>query len=591
MSRAFDPPRPAWQALLAPAAVLAVGLFVQNDPFHVYLAITAATAFILTASFNLIYGYAGVFSLAHIAIYGIGAYATALLQMKAEVPFLLATVVAMLMCAAVSVLVWLPTRNLRDLFLAIATLGLAVTIQELMLKWTSLTGGAEGLLGIPFAQAFGQELQANTMQYYWFAAGAAVLVWELCARLTSSGMGRKFIAHRDAPIALSAVGVSPSRVRLVAFVVSGMLAGLAGSLFAHESLFVASESFGMHRLILLILAVLIGGAGSQLGPVIGVLALVAIDEMGAAIAGYNTLIFGAAVILLLAYWQGGVARLFTLLLRGRFRTRRAVIPPSSLELARQDNVEVLTVDGLGVDFGGVHALTDVSLTVPPGQVLGLIGPNGAGKTTLVNCITGHVRPTSGAVELGGRRLDGRRPDRVSGLGVARTFQTARLLPHESVIGNVALGFAAAARANVVGEVLDSPGARKDTRTALADAASILHSLGIGDVMWEPVGSQPYSTQKLVEVARALAGGPAFLLLDEPGAGLNEQECQNLAGIIRRLAETGIGVLLIDHNVSFVSSVSDHVHVLDGGATLASGTPEDVLSRSEVVAAYFGGGTR
>ncbi|MCW2768267.1 MAG: hypothetical protein JWO11_4226 [Nocardioides sp.] len=589
MSSAFTMPRPWWQTLVTPVALVAIGLYVQNDLFHVYLAITAATAFILTVSFNLIYGYAGVFSLAHIAVYGIGAYAAALLEMKAGMPFLLATLLAMLLCAVVSVLIWLPTRHLRDLFLAIATLGLAVTVQELMLKWTSLTGGAEGLLGIPYAEVFGRQLAANSMDYYWFAAVSAFLAWELSARLTSSGMGRKFIAHRESPVALTAVGVSPGRVRLVAFVVSGMLAGLAGSLFAHGSLFVASESFGLPRLILLILAVLIGGAGTQLGPVVGVAALVFIDEAGAASSGYNTLILGVAILVLLGYWQGGVSRLLSLTVGRWLRRPPPSIQPSRVSFPVVENTQVLRVEGLGVEFGGVHALDAVSLEVRPGRVLGLIGPNGAGKTTLVNCVTGHVALTTGRVVLGSERLDGRRPEAVAGLGVVRTFQTAKLLGAVSVVGNVALGFASRARATDLGEVLDSPAARADTRHSLKESVGLLHALGVDTNLWEPVGAQPYSTQKLVEIARALAGSPSFLLLDEPGAGLNEHECAILSDIIRRLAESGIGILLIDHNVSFVASVADDVHVLDGGQTLAAGTPDEVLARPEVVAAYFGGG--
>jgi branched-chain amino acid transport system permease protein len=588
LDRAFLLPRPWWQSLIAPLLLLAVGPVVAGDSFHLYLAITAAIALILTVSFNLVYGYAGIFSLAHVAVYGVGAYATALLQMRAGMPFLLAVALSMLICALVSLVVWLPTRRLRDLFLAIATLGLAVAVQELMLKSTELTGGATGLLGIPFATLFGAELSANSIEYYWLCAGAAFLAYEVSARLTSSGMGRKFAAHRESPVALAAVGVSAGRVRLVAFVVSGMLAGLAGSLFAHQQLFLSSEAFGLHRLILLILAVMVGGAGTQFGPVIGVLALVFINEVGAATSGHSTLVLGAAIVLLLGYWRGGVARLASRVMKRVRPGRSPAIQPPPPQVPISQRSEPLIVTGVGVDFGGVHALSDVSLTIEPGKVLGLIGPNGAGKTTLVNCVTGHVKPTSGRVELGGERLDGQRPASIVERGVGRTFQTPQLMPEVSVVGNVALGFAPRRTASEVGEVLDSPAARADTRRALADAVGLLHALGVDSALWEDVGSQPYATQKLVEVARSLAGGPAFVLLDEPAAGLNEHEAATLADVIRLLARSGIGVLLIDHNVSFVASVADRLHVLDSGQTLAEGDPDEVLERREVVGAYLGG---
>lgn len=578
--------------LFAPVVLVVLALVVQGDDFNVYLAITAVTAFIFTVSFNLIYGYAGIFSLAHVAVYGIGAYGVCLLEMRVGIPFLPATLAAMVMCAVVGMLLWWPTRHLKDLFLAIATLGFAVTVQEVLLKWTSLTGGAEGLLGIPLAEVMGREVNANTLDYYWLAAVGALIAWEVSARLTSSGMGRKFIALRDAPVALSAVGVSPGRVRLVAFLVSSMLAGLAGSLFAHQSLFIASESFGLDRLILLILAVLIGGAGTQLGPVLGVIALVFIDEAGVASAGYNTLILGFAIIVLLGYGRGGIVGLLRRPMLRWLRSRRstATSPARSAQVSFEGSTSAppLKVEDVTVEFGGVRALGGVSLEVSSGRVLGLIGPNGAGKTTLVNTITGHVAATSGQVRLGEHRLDGTRPDAVARHGVVRTFQTAKLIPDVSIIGNVAIGFAGGARATELGEVFDSRAARRDSVEALERAVGLLHALGVRDDLDEPVGEQPYAVQRLTEIARALATNPAYVLLDEPGAGLNDHEREVLAVIIRKLADAGIGVLLIDHNVSFVAQVSDDLHVLDGGRTLAAGAPDEVLARSEVVAAYFGG---
>jgi branched-chain amino acid transport system permease protein len=594
MSSPFAGPRPWWHMTFAPVALVVLALVVQGDAFMVYLAITAVTAYIFTASFNLIYGYAGIFSLAHVAVYGIGAYGACLLEMKAGVPFLAATVAAMVLCSLVGIVLWWPTRHLKDLFLAIATLGFAVTVQEILLKWTSLTGGAEGLLGIPLAEVGGYDIVSNTSDYYWLAALGALIAWEVSARLTSSGMGRKFVALRDAPVALAAVGVSPGRVRLVAFIVSSALAGLAGSLFAHQSLFIASESFGLDRLILLILAVLIGGAGTMLGPVVGVVALVFIDEAGVASAGYNTLILGVAIIVLLGYGRGGIVGLLGRVLELAMRSRRRsasssnTVRDTEVSFDAPSDVPPLRVEDVSVVFGGVHALSNVSLEVQPGRVLGLIGPNGAGKTTLVNTITGHVAATSGRVMLGQQRIDGTLPDAVARRGIMRTFQTPKLIPAVSIVGNVALGFAGTAEASDLGEIFDSRKARRDSAAALGRARALLDALEVREDLEAPVGSQPYAVQRLTEIARALATAPTYLLLDEPGAGLNDHERSTLAVLIRRLAEAGLGIVLIDHNVSFVSDVSDEMHVLDGGRTLASGKPDEVLSRQEVVAAYFGG---
>jgi ABC-type branched-subunit amino acid transport system ATPase component/ABC-type branched-subunit amino acid transport system permease subunit len=576
--------------------MLAVGLVARTDPFWIYLVTSAAVAYVLTASFNLIYGYAGIFSLAHVALYGIGAYVAVLLEMRAGLPFLLSTVIAMVVTAFFGVLLWWPTRHLKELFLAIATLGFAVTADELFLKWTSLTGGGTGLLGIQPAELFGHQVLSGDTSYYWLAGVGALLAWEVSRRLTASGMGRKFLALRDAPVALAATGVSPGRVRLVAFTVSGALAGLAGSLFAHQALFISNESFGLDRLILLILATLIGGAGTSLGPLLGVAVLVGVDEAGAAIQNYRELIFGVAIILLLGYGRNGVSGLITSAL-ARVRRSAAVAPDSAAvdagplpPLVPRDGTDtsLLTVADVSVAFGGVTALQHVDLVLRPGHVLGLVGPNGAGKTTLVNVVTGHVTPTSGRVEFDGRRLDGSRPDETARHGVVRTFQTPRLVPSLSLVENVAVGFAAHATATVVEEVLDLPRARRDSAEHRRAARALLHRLGIAEYADKAVGSQPYGVQRLAEIARALATSPRFLLLDEPGAGLTEGEREVLTSIVRELTATGIGFLLIDHNVSFVAAVSDEIVVLDGGKVIGSGSPDEVLKRAEVVEAYLGG---
>jgi branched-chain amino acid transport system permease protein len=584
--------------VIGPVLVLVIGLVASSDAFWTYLVTSAAVAYVLTASFNLIYGYAGIFSLAHVALYGIGAYAAVLLEMRAGLPFLLATAAAMVVAALVSVLLWWPTRHLKELFLAIATLGFAVTAEELFLKWTSLTGGGTGLLGIEPASVLGVELLSGKIAYYWLCGIGALLAWEVSRRLTASGMGRKFVALRDAPVALAATGVSPGRVRLVAFIVSGALAGLAGSLFAHQALFISSESFGLDRLILLVLATLIGGAGTALGPLLGVAVLVAVDEAGAAIQDYRLLVFGVAIILLLGYGRDGVSGALAAVAR---RLRRPGAsgtapvgrdlggPAPTLQPRHGSDRSLLTVSGVSVTFGGVSALQGVDLTIRPGRVVGLVGPNGAGKTTLVNVVTGHVQPTAGRVEVDGVRVDGARPDQTARRGVVRTFQTPRLIPALSLLDNVTVGFAANATASDLEEVLDLPRARRDSREQRATALALLQRLGIVEHAQEMVGAQPYGVQRLAEIARALATSPRFVLLDEPGAGLTDHERARLTLIVRELTEAGIGFLLIDHNVSFVAGVSDEVVVLDQGSVIASGQPDEVLQRREVVAAYMGGG--
>ena len=579
------------EAALGPIVIVTVGLVANTDAFWLYLATTACIAYVLTSSFNIIYGYAGIFSMAHVAIYGVGAYSAVLLEMRAGWPFLLSTLAAMVIAGLVGLALWWPTRTLRDLYLAIATLGFAVTVEELILKWTSITGGGQGMLGIPPATIFGTEFLSGDLSFFWITGVGALIAWEVTRRLSRSGLGRRTVAHRDAPIALSSTGESPQRIRAIAFVVSGALAGLAGSLFAHHTLFISSESFGLGRLIELVLAALLGGLGTRFGPLIGVAALIAIDELGASFVEWRELIFAVAIIVLLGYSPDGVMGIIRRVIPRRPQTTAPADATSASDdelIARRVEASVLRADEVAVEFGGVRALEGVTLSVRSGEVLGLIGPNGAGKTTLLNSLTGHVVPTAGAVEIDGVDLSGRPSHAVARLGVARTFQTPRLVPGDSVVGNVMIGAATRRTASTVEEVLDVGRSPRDARAATRRARRMLDWMGIDHLADELASEQPYSVSKFEEIGRCLAMEPRFLLLDEPGAGLTDDERDRLVVLVRRLAERGIGIVLIDHNVSFVSDASDRMVALDQGRVIAEGDPADVLASEAVVDAYLGG---
>lgn len=240
-----------------------------------------------------------------------------------------------------------------------------------------------------------------------------------------------------------------------------------------------------------------------------------------------------------------------------------------------------------VAFGGVQALKGVDVEVRPGQIAGLIGRNGSGKTTLFNCMTGFVQPDAGRVIVDGAELTGLSPDRVVKYGVARTFQTPRVDPASTVIEAVLCGFYATTRSTFLTSLLGLPSAWREERILLDRAGQILEQLGLAKWRTVNVGKLSMALIRLVEVARALASGAKYVLLDEPAAGLTTSEQERLAQQIRQVAKNNVGILLVDHNMHLIRSVCDAATVLDMGRVVCSGSPEEVMRDERVVRSYLG----
>jgi branched-chain amino acid transport system ATP-binding protein len=584
--------RPLWVGaaalVLLPLAFQAIGLTLDAATVVVILALAAM-------GLNLLVGYSGLVSFGHAAWFGIGGYAAGLAQLHwFQQQMLLPILFSILFTALLSLVVGFLILRRRGVYFSLLTLALCALTFAVAFRWTALTGGEGGLGGIERSTLGPIDFNGH-LTYYVFTALIGFAVLFLLLRVVRSPFGHVLVAIRENQQRATFQGYDIDRYKLLAFVISATVTGLAGALMVFLHRLAAAESTAVHFSGELLAMVVIGGMHSFLGPALGALFFALFRELFSMWTNNWLLYFGLIFVGFIIFSPSGLTGIW-----GQIQRRLRPPPEDSAAMSKRRIYEglplpdflrpgrvegaVLEVQRISKSFGGIQAVRENSLTVQAGQIHALIGPNGAGKTTTFNLISGMFMADAGTVRLHGQEIQFLPPDRICQQGLARSFQITNLFKGLSIYENLRLSLQArhAGRFNVWRDI--------DSYDQVhAETAELMKFLGLQGM--EQVGGADlsYGGQRLVDLGIALGSKPQVLLLDEPLAGLAAAERERVSRLVTTIA-SNIPVLIVEHDIDRVLGFSHRVTVMNQGEVLMSGTPDEVRHDRRVQEIYTGTGT-
>jgi branched-chain amino acid transport system permease protein len=597
--------------------VVIFGIIASGNPTFAQAGTYAAIYAVAAIGLSVLLGNVNQISIGQAGFFGIGAYAVAWGSTTWNLPPTLLWPLSALLGVTVAALVGLAlgfiALRFTGHYLAMATLAFGLICVGVFHESAPL-GGAIGIQNVPYPQL--GSLTISGYPAYWFAwiiaLGAALLTLNVLHGRT----GRAFETIRNDELAAEVLGIPTRRYKILAFAYAGALAGLGGAIYAAFLGIVVPDAVSVSLSVSLLLMVVLGGSGGVCGALIGAALVGFLDISGHQFENVREVAYGILVIVVVIAAPGGLFGL----IRGRFSARarqgtapfdpstssgqaglrvtteakpEATTPPVMLSPSKHEKPEKrerdapLAVEHVTKRFGGLVAVNDVSFVLERGTLTSLIGPNGAGKTTLFNAICGVGTMTEGRVTIDGIDVGGSQPHQIAALGVGRTFQNARLFGEMTVLENVVAGTFRTEATSFAADLFALPSSRRAERAAVERARATLAQLGLERIGSTLAKDLAFGDRRRVELARAIAADPWLLLVDEPAAGLNASERATLQADLLGLRDAGVTLLLIEHDMRLVMSISERVLVLKFGTLIADGTPDVVRNDPQVVAAYLG----